>query len=114
MKRLLAVLIVLILMPSLARALPLCPTDQNETYHNCHGTYTDTDGTKYVGEWKDDEYHGHGAIIYPNEDKYVGEFKDDKRHGRGTYTNADGSKYIGEYRNDKRHREVWGLRNEIT
>jgi len=60
MKRLLAALIVLILMPSLARALPPCPDDPGERHHNCYGTHTWSDGRKYVGEWKDDLFHGQG------------------------------------------------------
>lgn len=64
MKRLLAVLFILVLMPSLARALPPCPADQNETYHNFYGTYTDTDGTKYVGAWRNGKQHGQGTVFH--------------------------------------------------
>ena len=32
---------------------------------------------------------------------YVGEKKDDKWHGQGTLTFSDGSKYEGEFRDDK-------------
>jgi hypothetical protein len=45
----------------------------------------------YVGEWKNDEFHGHGTFTLPNSASYVGEWKNDKRHGHGTKTNADGS-----------------------
>ena len=38
------------------------------------------------------------TITFPNGDKYLGESKDNNYHGQGTYTWADGSKYIGEYR----------------
>ena len=30
------------------------------------------------------------TITYPNGEKYVGEYKDDKFHGQGTYTWPDG------------------------
>jgi hypothetical protein len=32
-------------------ALPPCPSDQNPSYDNCFGTYTNSKGDKYVGEW---------------------------------------------------------------
>jgi hypothetical protein len=84
-------------------ALPPCPEDQSERYHNCYGTYTFADGEKHVGEWRDDEKHGQGTFTWANGDKYVGEYRDDKRNGQGTYTTADGHKYVGEFRDGKRN-----------
>ena len=37
-------------------SLPRCP--EKGVWNNCFGTYTDDDGSKYVGEWKDDKSHG--------------------------------------------------------
>ena len=87
-------------------ALPRCPSDQNQYYGNCFGTYTSANGNKYVGEWKDDKFHGQGTETWPDGGKYVGEFRDDKRNGQGTYTYGPsskwaGDKYVGEYRDDK-------------
>ena len=42
------------------------------------GTYTYSNGNKYIGEWKDDKQHGQGTFISANGDKYVGEWKDGK------------------------------------
>ena len=78
-----------------------CPTDPSDIWHNCVGTYTYDDGSKYVGEWKDDKQHGQGTHTWPSGDTYIGEYKDNKKHGQGTYTFADGDKYIGEYKEDK-------------
>ncbi len=36
------------------------------------GTWTYTEGEKYVGEWKDGKYNGQGTFTYPNGTKYVG------------------------------------------
>jgi hypothetical protein len=72
-------------------ALPDCPEDQTQRYHNCFGTDTFRYGDKYVGEYKDNRKNGQGTYTYVNGNKYVGEFKDDKQHGQGTLTNADGS-----------------------
>ncbi len=34
----------------------------NEKYGDGEGTFTYPDGSKYVGEWKDGEYHGQGIF----------------------------------------------------
>ena len=50
------------------------------------GRFTTPDGSKYVGEWKDDKKSGQGTKTWTNGDMYEGEFKDGKYHGQGTYT----------------------------
>ena len=76
MKRIIAFL--LLSLAGSAYALPNCPSDESVRWHNCFGTLTFASGDKYVGEYKDDKYHGYG-----------------------TYTFADGSKYKGYYMNDE-------------
>ena len=49
-----------------SQALPPCPEDPNVRYHNCFGTYTWADGSKYVGEWKDGKETGVGTMVSPN------------------------------------------------
>ena len=71
--------------------------------HNCFGTYTWSDGDKYVGEFKDGNLHGQGTYTDANGTKYVGEFKDGKYNGQGTLTYASGDKYVGMFKDDKRH-----------
>ena len=72
-------------------ALPACPDDQDERYHNCYGTYTSAGGSEYVGEFRDDKYHGQGTYTFASGSKYVGEFRDNKKNGQGTiYHLADG------------------------
>jgi hypothetical protein len=66
-------------------------------------TVTSADGSKYVGEFKNDYMHGQGTYTYANGDKYVGEYRDGKKHGQGTETDADGGKYVGEWKNGKAH-----------
>ena len=85
----------------MASDLPDCPS--SGYFHNCFGTYTWSNGEKYVGEWKDNERHGQGTLTWSDGDKYVGEWKDDKRSGQGTNTWASGSKYVGEYKDGKRN-----------
>ena len=45
-------------------ALPPCPEDPNQRFHNCFGTFTSANGDNYVGEWKDDKLHGQGTYTY--------------------------------------------------
>jgi len=56
------------------------------------------DGKRYVGT-KVREKNDQKTINFTNGDRYVGELKDDKFHGQGTYTWSDGSKYVGGYKN---------------
>jgi len=65
MKHLLIILISILLLSSF---LVSCEKKEqvNLTFPN---------GDKYVGEWKDGEYHGQGTFTYPDGSKYVGEFK---------------------------------------
>ena len=67
------------------------------------GTFIFPDGRKYVGEWKDNMLHGQGTFTYPDGGKYVGEFKDDMFHGQGTFTYSNGEKYVGEFKNHMHH-----------
>ena len=60
-------------------------------------------GTKYIGEWKDGEWHGHGTYEYGGE-KYTGEWKHGKKNGQGTYNYPDyrdARKYVGEWKDGK-------------
>ena len=68
---------------------------------NGQGTLTFADGTKYVGEFKDNERSGQGTETYASGTKYVGQFKEGKRSGQGTHTFANGDKYVGEFLDGK-------------
>ena len=68
---------------------------------NGHGTVTSKDG-KYVGEWKGNDFHGQGTMIFTDGTKYVGEWKNGKYDGQGTYTWSDGRKYVGEWKDGVR------------
>ena len=65
---------------SSAWALPECEgsphkgddLSQIKHWDNCEGTHTHSNGTKYVGEFKDGKYNGQGTIIFSKGDKYVG------------------------------------------
>ena len=42
-----------------------------------------------------DRRDGKGEDVKPDGSKYVGDFKDDKMHGKGTFTWATGGSYTG-------------------
>ena len=46
--------------------------------NNGYGTFTWTDGAKYVGEFKEGSMHGRGTYITTDGSTYTGEFKDGK------------------------------------
>ncbi len=75
----------------------------NESELRRRGTNTSADEGKYVGEYRDGNYHGQGTKTLADGDIYVGEWKDGKKHGQGTYIWADGAKYVGEWKNELRH-----------
>ncbi len=82
--------------------LPPCPKDQTARYHNCFGIFKN-DNEVYIGDFKDDKYHGQGTTTFTNGDQYVGGYMDNKKHGQGTYTRANGDKYVGEFKDGKRN-----------
>ena len=50
---------------------------------------------------KGDCNNGYGTYTYANGSKYVGEWKDDKENGQGTYTFANGTVDKGIWKNNK-------------
>ncbi|KAH3761296.1 mORN repeat protein [Pelomyxa schiedti] len=53
-------------------------------------------GGSYVGEWKDDVFHGWGVRLWANGDRYDGQWVAGKEHGEGTKTwSRDGSSFTG-------------------
>ena len=76
-------------------ALPPCPPN---VFHNCFGTKADTNGSKYVGDYKDGKYHGQGTFTTASGWEYVGEFKDGKTDGQGVLNYPSGRIfYSGEW-----------------
>src|SRR6516162_10295746 len=94
------------LVPNIAAAqshLPQCPSDRNQVWTDCRGVYGHADGSRYVGEFRDNKRSGQGALTFANGDKYVGEWSDGKENGQGTYTFVGGNKYVGDWRDSKRN-----------
>ena len=100
MKKITALLV--LLFSSSISALPDCPSNPNEYFNNCYGTWTASDGYKYEGEWVDNQQHGEGTAYYPNGTTFVGEFVYGKRT-KGTYSFVDGDSYTGEHKDSDMH-----------
>jgi hypothetical protein len=72
---------------------------------NGQGTWTYSNGDKYIGQYLDGKKEGEGTYIFVNGDKYVGEFENDNLNGEGSYTYSDGDRYVGDYDNGLRNGE---------
>ncbi len=66
------------------------------------GTFYWADGEYYVGSYSNDRRNGEGSYFWPNGEKYIGQWKDDKRNGNGSFYGADGKIVTsGIWKNDK-------------
>jgi hypothetical protein len=101
MKKLLFIILILFAGNAMASSLPNCSSNLSELRHNCYGTYDNPDGSKYIGEFKEDKFHGEGTFTSDGA-SYIGEWEEGNMHGQGTFT-SDGGTYIGEYKENKHH-----------
>ena len=57
---------------------------------------------RYEGEVNQyGDWHGKGVVSYSNGTRYVGEFRDNEYHGHGTMTYADGRVESGKWEKNK-------------
>ncbi len=80
-----------------------CPVSGRK--HNCFGTVISSK-RKYVGDFKNNKFHGYGKYYHLENDKYKGyfyegEWQNGKRHGLGRVIFPSGNKYVGEQKNNK-------------
>ncbi|MDC1312167.1 hypothetical protein N8Z26_06895 [Burkholderiales bacterium] len=83
-------------------ALPECQ-EHWDRWDDCQGTIIYNNSDTYIGEWKNNQWHGQGAYTYGPESQmagemYIGGFREGERHGRGRYTYPNGTWYSGEWR----------------
>ncbi len=65
-----------------------------------HGTYYWADGSRYEGNFNQDQLEGYGILYNPDDTKaYEGYFHKDNPHGEGTLYFTNGRKYVGEWKN---------------
>ena len=82
--------------------LPACQGSDTTRWSNCVGSWTPSNGSKYVGEFKDGKPSGKGVGTWPNGDRYVGDHKHGKFDGQGTLTSSKGDRYVGEFKDGNR------------
>lgn len=61
---------------------------------NGHGIYVYQEGEKYVGEWKDNKYHGQGTLIETDGRRFEGEWREGEKV-KGVQIYSDGGKWVG-------------------
>ena len=63
------------------------------------GTFSQSDGSKYEGEFQRGKPNGRGVFIFANGSRYTGLFKDDQFHDdSATYESSNGDVYVGAFR----------------
>jgi len=72
-------------------------------YPEGQGTWTWSDGTRFVGEFVGGFANGQGTITSPSGFYYEGEIRFFQKHGLGTLTSPKGSKSVGQWKDDKPH-----------
>ena len=73
--------------------------EMHDDHKNGKGTFTDTEGIKFTGNFVDGyrDPNGAGVETLPDGEVYEGEFKDSKRNGKGVCTYPSGQKYEGDW-----------------
>lgn len=66
---------------------------------NGRGIYTFSNGDRYEGEFKNDDFDGIGTLV-EGDSRYEGEWKSGKRNGRGMMIMPDGTRYDGQFKDD--------------
>jgi hypothetical protein len=84
----------------------------NETYcHNSQGEYTYTDGSKFVGDFKNGYPEGQGTMQYVSGDRYVGGWSNHAPHGEGVMYYKNGRVYGGVWEYGNPIRELKSMQN---
>lgn len=68
---------------------------------NGSGTYVWSNGSQYIGHFRDGLQDGEGSLMLPDGSSYVGQWRAGKRHGQGTGTYADGRVQKGSWENNR-------------
>jgi hypothetical protein len=68
---------------------------------NGRGTFVDTHGNTYEGDWQDERPNGRGTLALTSGDRFEGEWKDGELSGRITRIYPDGRRYEGEWRDGR-------------
>ena len=67
------------------------------------GTLTKNNGEIYKGDWQENKRNGKGEQSFKNGDVYKGQWVFNKRHGLGTYFYTNGNVYEGNFQSNQIH-----------
>ncbi len=81
--------------------LPSCPENQEGLYQNCSGSFTNTYGGKYFGEWKEIKAYYQEILTYPEWKKHIFELKKASMYIQDTMIYNNGIKYQDTWKNNK-------------
>jgi hypothetical protein len=79
-----------------------------------HGAYAHAGGERYQGEFRHDLYHGQGALSFTDGRRYEGGFRFGRFDGDGVMAYPDGNRYQGQWRDGQFHgqgRYAWANGN---
>ena len=57
---------------------------------------------RYEGEWHEGKMAGYGKMTYTNGSEYIGYWKNDKRDGHGSLKTSQ-TFYVGDWQNDQKN-----------
>jgi hypothetical protein len=101
MKRLLLIAFFIFSNPALAQQSKLPPCPSSGDFNDCFGSRIISNGG-YMGEFKNNSYHGQGTRYYSSLNTYIGKWKNGEKNGDGSFLFSNGDKYIGTYKDDER------------
>lgn len=78
---------------------------QFKLYQRCgEGTlHSPETGSKYVGQFKADNFHGVGDQTWSDGSRYIGQWKNGQKNGSGIYIGVDKLQYDGQWADGRRH-----------
>jgi hypothetical protein len=68
-----------------------------------HGILVDASGCRYEGGWRNGRKHGHGTMVRTDGWRYEGEWSKGLGHGHGTLIHPSGARYEGSFSQGLRH-----------
>merc|ERR1712110_420243 len=68
--------------------------EQHQLGETYKGEYIYPSGTKYIGEMKDEQFHGNGTLFFTDGSTFTAEFTEGRALKNGKYVFTDGLEYI--------------------
>lgn len=78
---------------------------QFKLYQRCgEGTlHSPETGSKYVGQFRADHFHGDGDQTWSDGSRYIGQWRNGQKNGSGVYIGVDELRYEGQWQDGRRH-----------